>query len=149
MMKTNSNFKPAEIFTNIHCPQCGETKELDSNMVTVGKVTRCYWTCRVCKKRFRDANDLEKEISTTKPKENAIAAFINSLSGIAFLICGLWLYSAFQQARLWEKQKYSGMDTFALCLMAFGAVELCVSLWLGTKKLRVWKDLQQEQSELK
>ena len=149
MMKTNPNFKPAGKFVDIHCPQCGETEELDSSMVMVGKVTRCYWTCRACKKRFRDANDLEKEISTSKPREGAIAQFVSSFADIALLIGGLYLYSEFQQLRNWEKQRYSGVDTLALCMAAIGAVGLCIALWQGTKKYRVWKELQQEQNELK
>lgn len=130
------------------CPKCGEQNALDPSVVNADKVTRSYWTCRACKTRFRDADDLEKELKTANPKMAAYGHLISALGGVFLLIFGLFINGKYQQMGYWAQQANSGMRMAALALGLAGIVEMWVFLMLFIKKMQVWNQLQQEKAEL-
>lgn len=134
----------------VRCPQCGETHALDSNMVTVGSLSRMYWICRSCKKRFRDADDLEKELNTTNPKSRAIRAIID---GVGFLIIFLfisgYLSDVYSGLDYWKKQSYEILQTLSVVFLIAGIGMFALLSFLGIKQYQNWKLLLQEKEELK
>ena len=144
----NTATEKSHLSQQIRCPQCGETKALDSNVVVSGKNTRTYLTCRVCKKTFRDAQDLEKEFTNTNPRAKMIGNFLSSIPGFLLLIFGLMLNEKYNGLSYFQKAANEGLRTAAILLALIGLVMVAIGFCRGLKSFKNLKQLLDEKEEL-